>query len=103
MSSVLDDVLVGLVLLASAGYAIASLGPRTLRARMLAALSRALSAAPAFLGLGRAAHAAEAAALKARGGAGGCGGCDNCGAEPSAAQGSSAEIKVPVEKIGRRS
>ena len=32
MSSVLDDFLVGLCCLASAGYAIASLGPRTLRA-----------------------------------------------------------------------
>jgi sugar phosphate permease len=86
MNAVLDDFLVGAMLLASIGYAVYKLGPRTLRARILAALGR------------------SAAAGKSQGA---CGGCDNCGSEStespsSAAAQSSAEIKIPVAKIGRR-
>jgi hypothetical protein len=100
MNSILDNSLVGLALLASAVYAIASLGPRSLRRRILGVLSRAAARAPAFLGLGRAAQRlAVASAAKAQGA---CGGCDTCGSEPATPQPSKAEVRVPVAKIGRR-
>ncbi len=101
MNSVLDDSLVGLVLLVSAGYAITSLGPRGLKSRVLAALIRCLARAPAFLGLrGVAQHLADTAAAQAKAA---CGGCGNCGSEPSGAQKSpAAEVSVPVMKIRRR-
>jgi hypothetical protein len=101
MNSFLDNALVGLVLLASASYAVASLGPRSLRKRFLALLSRVLTAAPGYLGLGRAARKLEAASmLKAQGA---CGGCDNCGSEQApTAPASAVEIKIPVGEIGRR-
>ena len=86
MNALLDDVLVGAVLLASIGYAVYKLGPRTLRTRILTALGR-----PATAGKSQ----------------GACGGCDNCGSETtdlhaSAAPNASGEIKIPVAKIGRR-
>jgi len=101
MNNLLDDSLVALALLISAGYVVASLGPRSLRHRLLQALSRLLGKAPAFLGLGRLSEKfAAASAVKAKGA---CGGCDNCGSEQTpAAQSTSTEIKVSVEKIGRR-
>jgi hypothetical protein len=106
MNGILDDSLVGLALLVSAGYAVSSLGPRRLRQRLLAALSRLLARAPAFLGLGRMAQwLAVASAGKAQGA---CGGCDNCGSEQTPAQKSStqdaraSEVRVPITKIGRR-
>jgi len=101
MNSVIDSSLVGLALLVSAGYALLSLGPRSLRPRLLAALSGAAARAPAFLGLRRTAQwLAVASAGKAHGA---CGGCDDCGSEKVPAQKSTAaEITVPVGKIGRR-
>jgi hypothetical protein len=101
MNNILDDSLVGLALIVSAGYLVASLGPRFLRTRLLAASSRLLAGAPPFLRLGRVAQKlAAAAAIKTQRA---CGGCDNCGSEASSAQASpSTEIKVSVEKIGRR-
>jgi hypothetical protein len=100
MNAVLDNFLVGVLLLVSVGYALYKLGPRALRKRMLAALSRVMSAAPAFLGLGR---AARRLTLESAGNAGACGGCDNCGSETSSQpKPSSAEIKIPVANIGRR-
>jgi hypothetical protein len=99
MNSVIDNSLVGLALLVSAGYALSSLGPRSLRRRLLAALSRATARAPALLGLRRAAQWLAALAGKAPA----CGGCDDCGAEKAPTKMSSAaEITVPVGKIGRR-
>jgi len=100
MNALFDEILVGIVLLISAGYAITSLGPRTLRKRLLAALSRLMAAAPAYLGLGRAALKLSAASQNKATGA--CGGCDNCGTEPPAPQSANAEINVPVANIGRR-
>ena len=101
MNAVLDNFLVGVLLLASVAYAVYKLGPRTLRSRILRTLSRAMAAAPAFFRLGRAAQKLDAASAGKAQGA--CGGCDNCGTESSSeAQSSSAEIKVPVGKIGRR-
>ena len=101
MNSILDDSLVGLALLASAVYAVAAIGPRSLRRRILGVLGRAAGRAPAFLGLGRIAQRlAAASAAKAQGA---CGGCDNCGSEPpTAPQPPKAEIRVPVARIGRR-
>jgi len=100
MNAVLDNFLVGLLLLVSVGYALYRLGPRTLRKRMLAILSRVMFAAPAFLRFGRAARRLTVASA---GNAGACGGCDNCGSETSSQPPpSSAEIKIPVANIGRR-
>jgi hypothetical protein len=62
-------------------------------------LSQALKSAPAFLRLGGIAQRLEAASGKKQGA---CGGCDNCGTESASAPQSSAEISVPVSKIGRR-
>jgi hypothetical protein len=105
MNALLDDFLVGLVLLVSLGYACYRLGPRLLRKRFLEGLGRLMAAAPAFLRLRRLSQ--SLAAVSDGKAAGACGGCDNCGTEPSQAaqsssQASSAEIRVPVAKIGRR-
>jgi hypothetical protein len=101
MNAVLDNFLVGVLLLASVSYAVYKLGPRTLKRRILQTLSRAMAAAPAFFGLGRVAQKLDATSAGKAEGA--CGGCDNCGTESSSEpQPSSAEIKVPVEKIRRR-
>ena len=105
MNTILDDSVVGLALLVSAAYALSSLGPRGLRRRLLAGLSRIMARAPAILGLRRMAQRfAAASAGKAQGA---CGGCDGCGEEP-AAQKSPAkksrpdEVKVPLAQVGRR-
>jgi hypothetical protein len=116
MNGILDDFLVGLVLMISAGYAIFSLGPRSLRSRSFAALSNVMARSPAFLGLGRMAR--WLAALAADKSKGACGGCDNCGSGKtpastftgSPAAGSQAagppaagsEVRVPLAKIGKR-
>jgi len=101
MNSILDNSLVGLALAVSAGYALSSLGPRTLRRRLLAALSRLIARAPAVLGLRRTAQwLAAAAAGKAHGA---CGGCDGCGSEQAPSSKSpGADVRVPAAKIGRR-
>lgn len=106
MNSILDNSLVGLALLVSAGYAVSSLGPQSVRRLMLAFFGRAMARAPAFLGLRRTAQwLAVASAGKAHGA---CGGCDNCGSVQAPAQQSpaqispAAEVRVPVAKIGRR-
>jgi hypothetical protein len=100
MNTLIDNSLVGVALLVSAGYATWRLGPRSLRKRVLAAMSRRLAAAPLSLRLGRISESlAAAAAGKAQGA---CGGCDNCGTESPAPPSPSAEIKVPAASIGRR-
>jgi hypothetical protein len=101
MNAVLDNFLVGVLLLASVAYAVYKLGPRTLKRRILQILSRAMTAAPVFLRLGRAAQKLDAASLGSAPGA--CGGCDNCGTESSTGQkASSGEIRIPVANIGRK-
>jgi hypothetical protein len=101
MNSFLDDVLVGLVLLASVGYALYSLGPRTLRARLLIGMSSLLGRFPAFLGLrGIAEHLASAASVKSNGS---CGGCDNCGSDkPAIKPISKVEVRIPLSTIRKR-
>jgi hypothetical protein len=101
MNNILDDFLVGLVLIISAGYAIFSLGPRSLRSRTFAALGRVTARAPAFLGLERMARWLAAAAADKSQAA--CGGCDSCGSEKAPASTAAAsEVRVPVAKIGKR-
>jgi hypothetical protein len=100
MNALLDGFLVATLLLVSVGYAAYKLGPRAFRKRTLEACSRVMASAPSFLSLGRVARSlASASQAKAQGA---CGGCDNCGTETSQAPPPSAEIKIPVEKIGRR-
>jgi hypothetical protein len=94
----LDNSLVGLALLVSAGYAVSSLGPKNVRRRVLAALARITARAPACLGLRRLAN--RLAAASAVNAPGACGGCDNCGAD--AVSPPDPEVRVPVAKIGRR-
>src|SRR5271165_1286777 len=101
MNTLLDAFLVGLALLASVGYAVATLGPKTLRQRLLQATGRKLASAPSYLGLGRIAGRLSAASIVKPAGA--CGGCDNCAPNQAAATHSAgAEVKVPVGNIGRR-
>jgi hypothetical protein len=101
MNAVLDNFLVGVLLLVSVAYAVYKLGPRTLRSRILQSLSRAMAAAPVFLKLGRAAQKLDAASAGKAQGA--CGGCDNCGTETSTEQQtSSGEVRIPVANIGRK-
>jgi hypothetical protein len=99
MNAVLDNSLVGLMLLASILYAFAALGPRNARRRMLARLGQWLARAPRALHLAAAAQRlARAAEDKAQGA---CGGCDSCGSEPRPQSGS-AEVSVPLASIARR-
>ncbi len=98
MNAVLDNLLVAAVLLASVGYAVVKLGPRTLRTRILSALGLVLESAPPFLKLGSVAQRLAAASGKAAA----CGGCDNCGMESSSVPQPPSEISVPVAKISRR-
>jgi hypothetical protein len=99
MNAVLDNLLVAAALLASVGYAVVKLGPRTLRKRTLNALCLVLESAPAFLKLGSVAQRLAAASGKAQAA---CGGCDNCGTESSSVPPPPSEISVPVAKISRR-
>ncbi|MDP9014637.1 MAG: hypothetical protein M3O41_18650 [Pseudomonadota bacterium] len=100
MHRVLDDSLVGIVLLASMIYAAFALGPRTLRRHLLAGAA-ALLRLPANSTLrALAARLDAAASIKAKGT---CGGCDNCGPErPPAAPSSGSEFRIPLSKVGRR-
>jgi hypothetical protein len=101
MNRILDNFLVGLALLASAGYAFSRLGPKSLRTRMWAALAHAAARAPASLKLGGLARRLEAAAAAKSAGA--CGGCDNCGSPaPIDGKAPESEVRVPLSEIGRR-
>jgi hypothetical protein len=105
MNSVLDNSLVGLMLLASAGYAVMKLGPRSLRQHMLAALGRLSARAPPAFGLRKISERLRAASAGSAQGA--CGGCDNCGSEQTPARQAAQtlpqpEVRVPVANIGTR-
>jgi hypothetical protein len=103
MYRVLDNSLVALALLASAGYALAALGPKGLRRQLYATLARFIARAPKFLRLDRLARRLDAASA---GASAGCGGCSSCGSEASSADKPAApgapEVRVPLEKIARR-
>jgi hypothetical protein len=96
---VIDQILVGLAVLASALYAFRSLAPRTYRSRVLAVLAAWAGRAPDGSLLGRLArHLAASAPVK-----GGCGGCDSCGTEvKTVAAPRNMDVSVPVAEIGRR-
>jgi hypothetical protein len=98
MNGLVDHLLVGIVLIAGFGYAFYALGPRSLRGRMLLALSRILAMLPAFAGLR---GMAQRLATKANQGQAACGGCDSCGSAQAPTQ-SSTEVKIPVSAISRR-
>jgi hypothetical protein len=101
MHSFLDDLLVGVALLASVIYAVFSLGPRTLRGRLLVAASALLRRLPRALRLHGVALRLDAAAMRKTKGA--CGGCDDCGSEQSpTAQRSGSDVRISVSEIGRR-
>ncbi len=97
MVTFLDDLTVGVLLLASILYAAYSLGPKTLRRRLLAALGSALPGSLSRrLQLAAAAKSADS-----------CGGCESCGsAEKTAASESAAapggEVRIPLSQIGKR-
>lgn len=100
ISGLLDDFLVGVILLAGFGYAAYALGPKSLRARMLAVLASAAGHLPAVLGArGLAARLATKAQSKA---GGACGGCGSCASASPASSASSAEVRVPLAKIAKR-
>jgi hypothetical protein len=111
MHSVLDNLLVGGVILASVVYATYSLGPKALRRRLTLGTAVLLRKLPAMLHLRGAALRLEAASQKA---GGACGGCDSCGSAPPAtgiksttvstgsAAAPSTEIRIPVSTIRRR-
>jgi hypothetical protein len=99
MSRLLDAALVAMLLAASVGYALYSLGPRTLRRRLRMALADVAARAPAALRLGR----VERRLREAAGGSGACGGCDSCAPPPGDARATDGkEIRVPVAAIGKR-
>src|SRR5271155_1834681 len=106
MNGILDGSLVCLALLLSVGYALLSLGPRSLRRKLLAVCAFAAARVPAVLGLRGAAQRLSIAADGKSQGA--CGGCDDCGTSAADATKSAtkdspaAEVRVPVAKIGRR-
>jgi hypothetical protein len=95
VNSVVDNSLVGLALLASAAYAVTSLGPKSLRGRVLGGLSRAAARAPRFPGMRGLAQRLAAASAKA---SAACGGCESCGSDKAPAP----DVRVPLSKIGRR-
>ncbi len=110
MNKVLDNGLVALVFIASVSYAVASLGPKAQLRRLWTALARLAASAPPRLHLGGVARRLEGAAAKS---AGGCAECENCEPEPASGETSSSaerrsadsrgsEVRVPLEKIGRR-
>ncbi len=101
MNRILDNSVVGLALLASAGYALSSLGPRGLRMRLRTALAQLAARAPAFLHLGPVARRLAAAAAKTSGSCGGCGSCESATSAPD--QPPEPEVRVPLAKVGRRS
>ena len=99
MSRWLDAALVALVLAASVGYALYSLGPKTLRRWLRTLLADLAGRAPAALHLGGIERRLRAAA----GGSGACGGCDSCAPSGEDVRGGAGkEIRVPAASIGKR-
>jgi hypothetical protein len=101
MNRTLDNTLVALVLLASAGYALSSLGPKGLRTRVYTAVAKLAARAPAWLRLGGIARRLDEAAYGKSSGT--CGGCGSCGSDQSDTNKPPAsDVRVPVAKIGQR-
>jgi hypothetical protein len=99
MSRMLDAALVTIVLAASVGYALYSLGPKTLRRWLRTMLADLAARAPAALHL----EGIERRLRDAAGGVGACGGCGSCAASAEEARGGAGrEIRVPAASIGKR-
>jgi hypothetical protein len=101
MNRFLDDVLVAILLAASVGYALSSLGPKPLRRRLRTALADLAARAPAQLHLA----GLERRLRDSAGDAGACGGCGSCAADANDAGKSArspSEIRVPAAQIGKR-
>jgi hypothetical protein len=102
MTTVFDDLTVGVLLLASVTYAAYALGPKALRQRLL---SMGGSVLP-----GRAGRRLRLAADAKSSGA--CGGCDSCGSAAKTTVSASAgvpdggstmrEVRVPLAQIAKR-
>lgn len=99
MNPFLDYLLVTLLLLTALVYAVWSLGPKLLRARLLLSLGRAFERGASIPGLGALGRRFLSAAERKQPG---CGGCDGCAPALPVGQASNAEILIPVGKIGRR-
>ena len=102
MTPLVDHSLVALALIVSAGYALCSLGPRSLARRLQTMGAVVLARLPRFVGMrGIARRLADRAAVA---GGAACGGCDNCGADSKGEQSPPPdEVRVPLNQIGRRS
>lgn len=99
MNRILDDGLVALALVASAAYALSSLGPKALRKQLWGTLARLAERAPSMLHLRGVARRLNAAADKASA----CGGCDNCGSQsPDTDRKAATEVRVPLSELGKR-
>jgi len=88
VTTVIDDAVVGAILLMSILYAVYALGPKALRQRLLSYGGWVLPG-----GLGRRLRAA--AQVKA---GGACGGCESCGSNAA----TDGEVGIPVSRIGKR-
>ena len=103
MNSVLDGFLVGLALSISFGYAIYSLGPKSLRPRASAGAASLIGRLPAVFGLrGLVQRLAMAATRQSKAP---CSGCANCGSDdPPITESSTTatEVAIPLAKIGKR-
>ena len=95
MRTLLDDSLVGIALLASALYAIYSLGPRTLRGRMRAGMAAALRGWSAFPPFRVLAQRLQAASPK-----GACGECAGCGAGQPASVRTMGKVQNVIFDLG---
>jgi hypothetical protein len=109
MSRLLDAALVAIVLAASVGYALYSLGPKTLRRWLRTLLADLAARAPAALHLSgierrlRGAAGVATPGVATPGGSGACGGCDSCAPSGEDARGGAGkEIRVPAASIGKR-
>jgi len=108
MAHLLDNLVVGLLLAASAGYAAFALGPKSWRAAVARGLAELAPRLPSRLGVRRGVQLWSTSWAAKAGGA--CGGCDNCGSESAskplsgatAAPNTAGEVRIGVAKIGRR-
>jgi hypothetical protein len=111
MSHALDIALVAIVILASVGYAVFTLGPKSFRrgiANRLIGVAARSEHVPGWRRFTRRLSAGANAKLAG----GSCGGCDNCGSETAAkpttssvgagGAGGAAEVRIPVAQIRRR-
>ncbi len=96
MSSALDVLIVGCIIIAAGSYAFFAMAPRPWRSRVLAALSTVAGKIPPLQGTARRLKDAAAASNVA----GGCGGCGDCGSgKPAGSSGPPAEINVPLSRV----